>query len=63
VRVKARAGGGEYSSWESYLPMTAIAVLGNETSAAAGVCGEFQYVAEQCEPISYTANRCIGVAE
>jgi hypothetical protein len=63
VRVKARAGGGKFGMWDSMLPMTAIVALGDETAAAAGECGEFSFVADQCEIVGYRAGRCLGRAE
>jgi hypothetical protein len=63
VRVRASGGKGEYYTQNIHLPMTAIAVLGDGTAAAAGVCGEFPFAAEQCEALSLSAHRCIGRAE
>lgn len=63
VRVKAKAGGGEYCAVESIGLVTAIAALGDETAAAARVCGEFPFTAEQRETFCYNVQRSIGVAQ
>ena len=58
IRVKARAQAANYPTHESLLPLSMRFVLGDQTDADAGRCGEFTFQTPSCEIRNRVLMRC-----